>query len=108
MKNRNKIIFPSLLLIPAMACVIYMDLAGTFGYTDLPFLLAFALYIVFVLIQQSQSRLTFVIAILLLIYTGLSYVPAGAAVLTERFGEWFYLYFVFGLIQYCRETFTGQ
>jgi hypothetical protein len=81
-----------------------MDLAGTFNYSDLPFLFAFTIYIIFVLIQRTQSKAAFIVALLLLIYTGLSYLPTGASPTTERFGEWLYLFFVFGLIQYGKET----
>lgn len=104
MKHRNKLIFPSLFLIPVIAGIILVDLAGTFNYSDLPFLFAFVVYIVFVLIQRSQSKLTFSITMLLLIYTGLSYIPTGPSVITERFGEWFYLFFFFGLVQYIKEV----
>ncbi|EKD67865.1 MAG: hypothetical protein ACD_48C00176G0001 [uncultured bacterium] len=108
MKNRNKLIFPSLFLIPAIAGILCMDLAGIFNYTDNPFFFVFAVYVIFVFIQRSQSRFTFSIAMLLLIYMGLSYIPAAASRATERFGEWFYLFFVFGLIQYGREIYIRR
>lgn len=103
MKYRNKCIFPSLFFIPIIAGILCFDLTGAFNYTDSPFLITFLIYVVFVFIQQSQSKFTFSIAILLLIYTGLSYIPTNASLVTERFGEWFYLFFVFGIIQYTKD-----
>jgi hypothetical protein len=97
-----------LLLVPAIAGILFMDLAGAFNYTDFPFLIAFVIYAVFVFIQRVQSKATFSVALLLLIYMGLSYIPAGASPTTERFGEWFYLFLVFGLIQYFIEIFHGK
>lgn len=107
MKNRNKIIFPSLFLVPLVAGIIFLDLAGTFNYSDLPFLFAFVIYFVFVFIQRVQSKATFSVALLLLIYMGLSYIPAGPSRVTERFGEWFFLFFVYGLIQYVKDIWIG-
>jgi hypothetical protein len=103
MKRKNSLILLSLFLFPMIAGVVLFDLAGGFNFSDLPFLLAFLLYGIFVLFQRSGSKVAFGLALLFLIYTGLSYVPAGTARTTERFGEWFYLFFVFGLIQYAVE-----
>lgn len=85
-----------------------MDLATTFSYSDLPFVLAFVMYILFVVIQRSSSRGTFIMVLYLLILMGLSYVKTGPGAITERFGEWFYLFFVFGLIQYIKEAWTNK
>lgn len=105
---RHRLIFPSLVLIPVIAGVLFADIAVAFNYSDLPFLIAFVIYTVFILIQRSRSSLTFSIAMLLLIYMGLSYIPTGASRVTERFGEWFYLFFLFGLIQYAIEIRGAQ
>jgi len=104
MKNKNKLIFPSLFLMPIMACVLFVDLAGTFNYGDISFAIVFALYIIFIAIQHAKSKTTFVIAFLFLIWMGLSYLPTGAGQVTERFGEWFYLFFLFGIVQYTYEV----
>ena len=102
--RRNKyIILFSLCLIVVMAAILFLDLAGVFGYSDLPFLLAFFVYAIFIIIQRSTSRLSFGVALLMLLYMGLSYIPTATSRTTERFGEWFYLFFFFGMLQYCRE-----
>jgi hypothetical protein len=106
-RNKWAIIF-SLLLVPAAAAVVILDLAGVFGYSDLPFLLVFFPYFLFMFIQRTGSRCTFAVALCMLLYMGLSYVPTGAGPITERFGEWFYVFFVFGLIQYSREAWQGK
>jgi hypothetical protein len=56
------------------------------------------------LIQHRLSKLSFVIAVFFLISMGLSYTKTGPGVITERMGEWFYLFFIFGLIQYAKEA----
>lgn len=104
MKRKSRLIFLSLFIFPVIAGIVLSDLAGSFQYSDIPFLLVFSLYIMFVIIQRSQSVLTFKLSLAFLIYMGLSYIPVGAAGTTERIGEWFYLLFVFGLVQYAKET----
>ena len=104
MKIINKLIFPSLLIIPFMFGIIFIDLVGTFFFSDVPFALVLALYLIFVLIQRAKSRTTFVFVLFFIIWMGLSYIPTGAGQTTERVGEWFYLFFVFGLIQYAIES----
>lgn len=109
MKKRNKfVILFSLALVPLIFGILFVDLAGTFSYSDLPFVLAFAIYILFVVIQRSSSRATFVMTLYLLILMGLSYVQTGPDAITERFGEWFYLFLAFGLVQYTKELWTNK
>lgn len=108
MKNGNRFILPSLFLVPIVAGIIFLDLGGAFNYTDAPFLIAFIIYIIFVMVQRLQSKPTFTVALLFLIYTGLSYIPTGASRVTERFGEWFYLFFLLGLIQYTWEVWHNK
>jgi hypothetical protein len=107
MHRNKKLILFSLFLIPVAAAIVFLDLSGLFGYSDVPFALAFTIYFVFVLIQKTSSRISFFLSLLFVIYMGLSYMPTGAGQITERFGEWFYLFFVFGLIQYCKEAWLG-
>ncbi len=104
MKRSSWLIVFSLFLISLTIAVVYADVAGTFSYSDIPFVLAFSLYMLFVVIQKSSCRASFLMALFLLLVVGLSYIPTGPSVVTERFGEWFYLFFVFGLIQYFKET----
>lgn len=109
MKKRNKFaILFSLALIPLIFGILFVDLAGTFSYSDLPFVFAFSVYMLFVFIQGSTSKATFIMTLYLLIIMGLSYVQTGPGVITERFGEWFYLFFVFGLVQYTKEAWTNK
>lgn len=109
MKKRNRfVVLFSLALIPLVAGILFADLAGTFSYSDLPFVLAFAIYILFVVIQRSSGWSSFIMTLYLLILMGLSYVQTGSGAITERFGEWFYLFFVFGLIQYTKEAWTNK
>lgn len=78
--------------------IIFLDIAGAFSHSDLPFL---AVFLTFSLGRKG----TFAFALFLLAWMGLSYIPTGAGAVTERIGEWFYLFFVFGLIQYGYEVF---
>lgn len=105
--RKNKFIYISYFLATCIAVILLLDLAGVFRYGDLPFVMAYSLYCLFVYIQKSASKVTFSIAIVLLGYMALSYIPAGASQVTERFGEWFYLFFLFGLIQYVKEVWKG-
>jgi 2-polyprenyl-3-methyl-5-hydroxy-6-metoxy-1,4-benzoquinol methylase len=99
MKFNKTLIFFSWTLIPFFLGILFLDLAGSFSYSDWAFGLGFGIYSVIVLIQNASSEVTFTIALLLVLFMGLSYVPTGASVITERLGEWFYLFFVFGLLQ---------
>jgi len=105
MKRNRWLIYVSLLLLPLVVGVILVDLAGTFSFSDAPFAIALALYTVFVLMQRAKSNSTFLITIFFLILMGLSYIPTGPGPVTERIGEWFYLFFLYGLIQYLWETY---
>lgn len=95
-----------LALLPIIFVVITLDLIGFFNYGDLPFLVGFTLYVLFVVTEHSGSRMTLCIALFLLLWMGLSYIPTGAGKVTERVGEWFYLFFVFGLVQYLRDAYA--
>jgi hypothetical protein len=108
MKKSKKILLFSYSLIFALAVVLAIDLAGMFSYSDAPFVIAFMLYGLFVVIQKVSSKMTFFIAVILLFYMGLSYIPTGSSVATERFGEWFFLSFAFGLAQYIKESWSER
>ena len=86
-----------------MGLIVFLDLAGTFSFSDIPFIVVFVLYFIFRLIQNSPSKVSFVITIYFLMAMGLSYIKTGPGSITERMGEWFYLFFIVGLIQYLRE-----
>ncbi len=102
--HRSGLIFFSLFLLLAIPAVVFMDIAGTFSFTDRAFLFGFSVYALFVLIQKTGSRASFGISFTLLFWMGLSYIPTGASIVTERIGEWFFLFFLFGLIQYTKEV----
>lgn len=91
-------------LIPIIFGIVFADVAGTFSQSDLAFVLGLFFYFLFVFLQKSSSKTAFGFALFFLIWMGLSYVPTGAGVVTERMGEWFFLFFLLGLIQYFRET----
>lgn len=108
MKKSKPLILLSLFTLFLIAIVVFADLAEVFRYSDLPFFIAFFLYGIVTLIQLSSSRTSFILSLLFLLYTGLSYIPTGPSRTTERFAEWFYLFFVFGLVQYGREVWRAQ
>lgn len=105
MKRTRILTTISLCIIPLIFGVMFADLAGTFTYSDIPFAAVFVLYAVFVIVQLTKSKATFGIALFLLIWMTFSYIPTGAGRVTERIGEWFYLFFIFGLIQYTYEVY---
>ena len=98
-KRRQSIILFSFLLIPVMFGLLFLDLAGIFMHSDFPFLLMFVIYGMYIIIQRSSSRTSFMMALYLLIIMGLSYIKTGPVIITERLGEWFYIFFIFGLLQ---------
>lgn len=107
MKRTNTwVVAISLVIIPLTAGVVFADLAGLFSYSDTPFAVAFLLYTVFLIVQHTKSKTTFNFAFFLLIWMVLSYIPTGAGRITERIGEWFFLFFVFGLVQYTKEAWS--
>lgn len=107
MKKRNDAsIIGSFILIAMLAGIIEVDLLGVFDYSDIPFLLVIVLYVGILYIQRASSKLSFILSLSCLVFMELSYIPTGASRVTERFGEWFYLFFVFGLIHYMKEVFS--
>lgn len=106
MRRPKLLIISSLCLIPIIAGIVLLDLAGTFSFSDIPFGLAFLIFSVFMLIQKGISRVSFVSSLYFLIAMGLSYVQTGSSIITERLGEWFYLFFLVGILQYIKELWT--
>ena len=102
-KSKQRILF-SLSLLFLVFVTIFVDLTGFFSYSDVPFIIVFSLYFLFLFIQKGTSKVSFVMALFLLVYMGISYIPTGAGRITERIGEWFYLFFIVGLIQYMKEA----
>jgi len=105
MRRRNYSILFSFLLFLMVFLTIFIDFAGFFNYSDVPFLIGFSLYFLFLFIQKGTGKPSFGITLFLLVFMGLSYIPTGAGRITERIGEWFYLFFLVGIIQYMREAF---
>lgn len=108
MQKPSLLIIVSLCLIPVIAGIVVLDLAGTFSFSDVPFGLAFLTFIVFVIIQKGTSKLPFVGALYFLITMGLSYVQTAASATTERLGEWFYLFFLLGILTYTKEAWSTK
>jgi hypothetical protein len=104
MKRNNWRAPVSLLLLLAVLGVVFADAVALFGYPDISFVVVFLLYFGSILAQKRGSRISFVYALLILLIMTCSYVLIGVVKITERLGEWFYLFFVFGLIQYTREA----
>jgi hypothetical protein len=102
-KHKVGILF-SIILLFVLFGIVCVDLAGTFSYSDIPFVIVFLLYWTFTRIQRSTSFTTFIFILFLLCWMMLSYIPTGPGVITERIGEWFYLFFIFGLTQYIIES----
>ena len=107
MKNHKYLILFSYVLLLTIFGIVFLDFAGVFNYSDDPFFIAFFLYALFIFIQKGTSRLSFIITIYFLTLMGLSYVPTGPGRVTERIGEWFYLFFVCGLIHNAEEAWRG-
>jgi len=103
----NIILLLSLFCIPLIFGIILLDFTGVFMYSDLPFAIAFAVYIGFLLLQHGSSRVSFVLALFLFVFMGFSYIPTGAGRITERAGEWMYIFFVFGIIHGIGEYVTN-
>lgn len=102
--KKNKILhILSWILVFLMIFIVITDLRYKFGNYDTPFMLEFVLYVLYVFIKRTASKLSFGIVLLFILSMGVSYMLFGSARLTERMGEWFYLYFLFGLLQYSKE-----
>ena len=85
-------------IVAGICCVIFLDLAGSFSFTDLPLAVVIGLYSFLAVTKLSSSRTAFGLSVFLLCLMGLSYIPTGEGVMTERMGEWFYVCFFMGLI----------
>lgn len=85
-----------ILIIP----IVFADIAAFFSYSDAPFILGFL-----IALKTIGRKTAFVFSFFLLLWMGFSYIPTGASAVTERIGEWFYLFFVYGLIQYAYEMY---
>lgn len=106
MQKPKLLVIFSLFLIPFIAGIVFLDLAGNFSFSDFPFALTFGTFFVFMLIQRGTSKASFVIALYFLITMGLSYLQSGTGQITERLGEWFYLFFLVGILQYIKEAWS--
>ena len=103
--ERDKIIHTVwLLLIPVIVGIMVMDLQYRFGNSDLPFFLAIGAYILFVVLSRVQSKTTIKIVLCTVLVMGVNYMDSGASRSTERLGEWFYIYFLIGFVQYFIEA----
>lgn len=106
--KRSKYILWSFFVLLMVFLTIVADFAGLFNYSDLPFAIAFLFYFLFLFLQKGTSKVSFSMALCFLVFMGLSYIPTGAGRITERMGEWLYLFFVAGLIQYAKEAWKSE
>jgi 2-polyprenyl-3-methyl-5-hydroxy-6-metoxy-1,4-benzoquinol methylase len=97
--KKNKTILLSFFLLALVLVVIFADVAGAFGFRDISFMLALVGYILFISLQKVKSRATFTFSLFFLVWMCLSYIPTGASMITERIGEWFYIFFLLALTQ---------
>lgn len=104
MKRTKGLIVFSFLLFSSIFGIIFIDLAGVFSFSDIPFFLSIILITFFFVIQRFSSKMPFLLSLYFLIIMGLSYIISGVGYITERLGEWFYIYFLIGLIQYTVES----
>lgn len=104
MKRPKFLILLSFLLIPTVMGIYCFDLLGGFNFADKAFVIALAIYSIFIFIQHSTSKFTFVLSLFFLVIMGLYYVPSGVVPKTERMGEWFYVFFLTGLIHSLKEV----
>jgi len=80
--------------------IIAADLFYTFGNYDTPFVIAFSIYVLSVMVRRVSSRTAFTIALFFVVLMSYFYMRQGSVRLSERLGEWFYLFFISGLIHY--------
>lgn len=104
MKRSKWLIFVSFVIILSIFGIVFLDLADVFSFSDLPFLLILVLYCLFVLIQRCSSRSGFLISLYFLICMGLSNSTTGASRITERMGEWFYIFFLIALVHFTKDA----
>jgi hypothetical protein len=103
-KRNNYFIVFTVVTVLFLAAIFSADLLYKFGNYDTPFILAFVSYILYLIVTKSTSRKTFIIVLFLIICMGCCYMLTGPSRLTERIGQWFYHFFVLGMIQYVREV----
>jgi len=104
MGKHNIPVLISYVCVTVVCSIVFADLAGIFGFSDFAFLFGLLFWCIALLLQKGKSRASFVVSLFLLFFMGLSYIPTGAGPITERIGEWFYLFFVCGLVQYTKEA----
>jgi hypothetical protein len=97
-KTANSILF-SFFIIFLIFAVVYADVGGWFGFADVSFAIVLFLYVLYVYIQNTKSSTTFAFSLFFLVWMGLSYAPTGAGIVTERIGEWFYIFFLLACVQ---------
>ncbi len=107
MKINKHLYLVSILFLLSVFGVFFLDLARIFKFSDFSFSLASFLYILFILFNRSTSKLTFYISLFIVFFMGISYLQNGFDTITERIGEWLYIFFVFGLVQYAKELRKG-
>ncbi len=100
---KNKILFFLGFLI--IFIIFILDMLYLFGNHDNPFIISAMLYIFLVMYKKISSKATFFFVLFFLFFMGASYIYRGPFRTTERIGEWFYIFFLIGMIQYAYESF---
>lgn len=95
--KKQRIWYGAILVIAALIAI---DVTEAFTFSDVPFLIGFVIYTIAVRKAHADFRWSFGITCLLLLLAWCFYIPTGAGIVTERLAVWFYLFFLYGLIQY--------
>ncbi|MCX8009193.1 MAG: hypothetical protein N3A54_05865 [Patescibacteria group bacterium] len=96
----------AILLSCLIVIVFLLDMLYKFGNYDIPFIVVFLAYFMLIHFAKLTSKITFLIIISLTILMGYFYIQQGAFRLTERIGEWFYVFLIVGIVQYAYEVFV--
>ncbi len=93
----------SLLSVSFFFLIFFLDVKHFFSFSDVAFIVAICTYVFFINLERYSSKFTFILTIYFVLIMGVSYLQNGFDTITERIGEWFYIFFAIGLIQYSRE-----
>lgn len=103
--NRKKTEYLLAIILGVISTFVYFDLRYAFGNYDTPFFIACGMYVFSIVLLRLTSRLTIGIVVLLITSMAIHYMLYGPVRLTERLGEWFFLFLCIGIVQYSFETF---
>lgn len=96
-------IISSWIFFMAAMMVFFLDIGGVFAYNDPAFFLFFLCYGFFTFLNKPGSTFSFILSFWFLFLMSLSFIPTSVGRTTERFGEWFFLMFLFSLLYRIKE-----